>query len=435
MKDIIKSILKMILMVIVASIIGIVLMTLVYCIPRESIVKNILASEEELYILSDGDKYDTEDYSEMYDTKTNIIMLQEVVSPPLYSPFKDALLSPTSNYAMNFFGDWVSILMQHAQKDSYEDGDLATYPRYWHGYIIFLKPLFVFLNLKQIYMINTILQIILSIAVLYLFVKKQKAYTPAFILTLGTLNPMIIAKSFQLSSIYYAMLLTILCIFIFSDAKEKKKVFLYTFVLDGIFVAFFDFLTYPLVAFGVPVIVTIILSDQSLKDNIIDIVKNGCAFLWGYAGMWISKWVWASIFTEENVILDGILSVLHRIGSVEDSTSDSVFATEINPVVSIVKNAESYFSEHTIAMIIVFLIFIGIIIVKNNIKINYSQSISTVIPLALISLLPIAWFVVLNNHCTLHPHLEYREWSVMIFALAVVICHFTTLKREICKNI
>lgn len=430
MKDILKSVLKMILMVVIASTIGVVLMTLVYYIPLDNIKKNVLASEEELYHLSDGDKYDTEEYSEMYDTKTNIIMLQEVVSPPLYSPFEDALLSPTSNYAINFFGDWVSMLMDHAQKDSYEDGDLATYPRYWHGYIIFLKPLFVFLNLKQIYMINTFIQILLVLVVLYLFIKKLKPYVPAYLLTIGTLNPMIIAKSFQLSSIYYAMLLTILCILIFSDAKDKKKIFLYTFVLDGIFVAFFDFLTYPLVAFGVPVVVVMLLSNQSLKNNIIDLIKNGFAFLWGYAGMWVSKWIWASIFTNENVIMDGILSVLHRIGSGEESVSDSVFATEINPVVSIVKNAESYFSDNTIGMIIAFIIFIGIIAFKKKIKINFKQSINTVIPIALVSLLSIAWFIVLNNHCTLHPHLEYREWAVMIFALAVIICHFTISENE-----
>ena len=56
------------------------------------------------------------------------------------------------------------------------------------------------------------------------------------------MNPVAIAQSFQLSTIYYAMQLTLLLLLY----CKKEKQIPYMFLIDGMLVAFFDFLTYPL---------------------------------------------------------------------------------------------------------------------------------------------------------------------------------------------
>ena len=82
----------------------------------------------------------------------------------------------------------------------------------------------------------------------------------------------------------------------------------------GIILAFLDFLTYPPVAFVVPLCFVLVFSEQDLLHNLLASIRYGIAFLLGYAGMWVSKWILASLFTDENVIAEGIESVLHRTG-------------------------------------------------------------------------------------------------------------------------
>lgn len=53
--------------------------------------------------------------------------------------------------------------------------------------------------------------------------------------------------------------------------------------------------------------------------------------------MWVSKWILASLFTDENVIAEGIESVLHRTGKGAMSDVDSAFNVEISPAAPCVK--------------------------------------------------------------------------------------------------
>ena len=49
---------------------------------------------------------------------------------------------------------------------------------------------------------------------------------------------------------------------------------------------------------------------------------------------------------------------------------------------------------------------------------------------ALLTIIPIVWIVALNNHCSLHPHLEWREWLVGVFAPLMWLEWFWTDRRK-----
>ncbi len=80
---------------------------------------------------------------------------------------------------------------------------------------------------------------------------------------------------------------------------------LYFFVV-GMVENFFDFLTYPIITLGIPLIVLLWLKirDESadLKENMIFTVKSSVSWGLGYALTWIAKWVncyggtWCSVF-------------------------------------------------------------------------------------------------------------------------------------------
>ncbi len=72
------------------------------------------------------------------------------------------------------------------------------------------------------------------------------------------------------------------------------------------------FLTYPLVAFGIPMLIIYIINEIDCKEGMLAMIKLSFSWGFGYLGMWFGKWVLASCFAKENVIFDGIGQILYR---------------------------------------------------------------------------------------------------------------------------
>jgi len=177
-----------------------------------------------------------------------------------------------------------------------------------------------FMELEGIYILNTIAQLVLSIAVLYFMYKRLGVYSIAYVVFMLCMHPENIVQSFQLSSTNYALQIAMLLLLLKKEWKERHV--LYIFLLDGILVAFFDFLTYPYVVVAIPLLTYYWLNNKSnIVTDLITMIKNGMSFIFGYVGMWAMKWILATIFTDENVIMDAIKSVLHRTG-VAEGTAD-----------------------------------------------------------------------------------------------------------------
>ena len=81
MKEWIKDYVKSIGLVIGCAIAAILLLTLAYMIPRDLFVKHIEESENLLYALCDDNNINANIDGYVYDTKTNIITLEEVIAP------------------------------------------------------------------------------------------------------------------------------------------------------------------------------------------------------------------------------------------------------------------------------------------------------------------------------------------------------------------
>ena len=247
--------LKIVLMIIVSSFIGMFLLWLVYLLPVEPMAKHMLGSYETIRA---QDTWDDEyladlEWAEILDTGTNIIMYHEVIYPNTGNAFSDALLAPGGDVWSNMIGDWTSGLMDYAENREYTKESTVTYARYWHGYLILLKPLFMLMDLDGIYILNTIGVFALCAIVFYLLYKRTGYYSIAYVVMMLCMHPENIPVSFQLSSIFYAIHITMLLLLLKNDWEEEHV--LYIFVFDGILVAYFDFLTYPAVAVTIPLLI------------------------------------------------------------------------------------------------------------------------------------------------------------------------------------
>lgn len=65
----------------------------------------------------------------------------------------------------------------------------------------------------------------------------------------------------------------------------------------GISTAYFDFLTYPLVTFGIPMIFCILINEKNTCENWKEMPIMGIHWGIGYLGMWAEKWLIGTVIT------------------------------------------------------------------------------------------------------------------------------------------
>ena len=140
-KDILPLLLRSALSLLAAILAGVVLLTAVYALPTARMRHNVSISLP--YILSEGDRYQWAPYHNgtELDGFTDAIMLGNAIYAGSGAPLHDALVNPRMEFTP---GDSVPVdsLSRYAQ--GAEDGRQVTYARYWHGYLVFLKPLLLF---------------------------------------------------------------------------------------------------------------------------------------------------------------------------------------------------------------------------------------------------------------------------------------------------
>ena len=425
----IKTVLKMLGIVIGASLFGLVFMWLVYLLPVEPMVQNMMDSYETIRKQDtwDDDYLAALEWAEILDTGTNIIIFHEIIYPNTGNAFEDSLLAPGGNTWENMIGDWTSGLMQFAESREYNNENTITYARYWHGYLVLLKPLFSFLTLDFIYILNTIVLSVLCLLVVYLMYKRIGMNCIAYVAALFTMHPENIVVSFQLSSVFYALNITLLLLL--WKKEWTKEQLLCIFTIDGVLVAFFDFLTYPYVAVAIPLLICYLMhKENDIKKDFITMVCQGIAFIFGYAGMWAMKWVYATLFTSENVILDAINSVLHRTG-VTDSNTD-VMTSGVGE--SLYRNIYTFFDDGNI-IVLVILVLVALLFVWKNKK-ALTPQIDMMVFCGLMVVSPFAWLIALSNHCSLHPHLEWRTLCIIVFAVSLFVISMFSKAKQVEEN-
>lgn len=171
---------------------------------------------------------------------------------------------------------------------------INNYGRYWHGYQTLLRPLLCFFTYSDIRHINMIVQLVLAFGfVCILAESKERVYVIPFFGLYIFLSPVSLFSSLQYSPCFYIMMLALFGLFLgrrrWTDTGRN-----YLFLLAGVLTAYFDFLTYPFITLGVPLIAYLAFEDRRLVTRQIDMRKNMLlyTFSWGigYVGMWSAKW-------------------------------------------------------------------------------------------------------------------------------------------------
>ena len=425
-----KSILKIFLNILVALIISIIiatfLMILIYALPSNSVATNVeksilneCTSEAHTFILNHN--------SFRVDQLSEILMMQNAMS--IKWDNCSLLDLALSNYNLREAGSdstYQPLYDYFTGVDA--DFELEMYGRYWHGYLLWLKPLLMLFTLSQIKMIvASILFLLLLYAIKLINDNFDFGFTLAFLISILVVNPITCSLTLIFYASYAAMLIAIILLLKFKDKSQIFAYYLFFFI--GILVGFTDLMTYPLITLFMPLIVFLYLQRskelKSVASQLKAIILASFSWLFGYAGMWAGKWVVASIFTKNNVVKDALNQVLLRMGQSGTGNIDKLDVIVQNLTVVLT-------SPILYILLIIFAVFLLFAILKvfdfNNFKLE--------LPIFLILVIPFAWYSLITNHSFVHFWMTYRLLAITIFALLTIILpriKFSNFKKGLSK--
>lgn len=291
-----------------------------------------------------------------------------------------------------------------------EDGEIKAVPyeRYWHGYLVLLKPLLVFFNYGEIRYLNMAFQLALILGIMFLLTKQNRAQCGAALcFYILSLNPATLAMSMQFSSIFILTMLSgIVLLLREKQYKENIEWLIIHFFVVGCLTSYFDLLTYPLHTLAVSLILWLSISCENRYKIAIESMLAWAA---GYGGMWSGKWIVSSLITGDNVLRDAFDQAALRT-SYAASDSSFTYGDMISRFFSVFNNPIVHLA------LIVPLLYIVACMWKHKMRVD----IKYFILLGGIALMPFAWYAVLSNHSYWHAWFTYRELAISIFAIQMI---------------
>ena len=420
-KKALSGVLRALAVLLAAIAAGTVLMIGAYILPTGRMLTNVAESIETLDTEGGSFTWAPGYPGSRLDGFTDNIMMQTAVLVGSGDPVRDAMLNGRMEFPKAELSPGEALINYVYGA---RNGEITTYGRYWHGYLLFLKPLLLFFNLSDIRMMLMVIQFSLAAALLCLAYKKHGARLAIPLgLALVCLNPVSTAMSMQYTSIYLLTLVFAL-IELHVDSFSKTRGWM-LYLLLGICTAFFDFLTYPSVAFGICVLLEILIFRGSAKEKLSKTVSSGLAWGLGYGGMWSGKWVVGSLLTGQNILADAITTAQYRTGT--EVTAKEGAAAGFGEILA--KNLGALLGP---AYLLLFggllVLFFWLLVSK---RYRFIPEKSCLPALGMIALVPFAWYFVLKNHSSVHYWMTYRNLSVTVMALAAYLSFSLKDKGEI----
>lgn len=288
--------------------------------------------------------------------------------------------------------------------------DSFEYARYWHGYLIFLRPLLVIMDYQGIRILMQVITIILMIVMLGLIAKKIKwQIAVMFLIGFLSIDIFIAARAFNAICVFIIAIVS--TIFILLKKDSEKNIAINFFVIGSV-TSFIDLLTTPLVTLGIPIIVYLLLiqkNGKNIKECLIELVKICLMWGIGYGLTWATKWILVQLMYNRPIIQNALTQA--QVRTVTNKT------TFLNMMINI-GNFLSY--EVIFANIMIMISYAIIMLVKNrNKELNIKNNIVQSIPYLIVAMMPLAWYAVLKQHSMIHRFFTYRALVITIITLMV----------------
>lgn len=389
------------------AVIGYLLLVLVYCLPVDRMQKHLESSVD---AFKNGSTTLVKDDTGMWlDYLTDSTILSEAIFQGGQNPFEKAaaVYSNDTGTARDQEWPYQKILAAMEQKKEF-----SGYARYWHGFLLYIKPLLFFFDYKDILTLNMLAELLLMLWIAQLLVQRNLKHLliPAA-LAFGMLTPVAMALCLQYMPCFYVTATACIVLLKYPDFV-RRHAGMY-FLSIGMATCYFDFLTFPLITLGGPLVLYLLLAGQSWSKGVQDIVYGSVSWGIGYVVFWAEKWVVGSLVLGENLFADAWNNLVIR-------SSHETEGQTITYLDALLNNFAAYdlriWKVLFTLLLVVLLCLIAVHVWKSHGLLR--DDIQVLIPLLLVACMPFAWYFVTVNHSYIHYGYTHKELMITGWALA-----------------
>ena len=350
-------------------------------------------------------------YSERLDNWTDALMIGNAC---YQKEGAGALERAAATYRPDFQGE-NPIASLEAYVNSQDGVGAIAYPRYWHGYLVVLRPLLMVTDYMGIRTMNTIaFAVVLLVLIGVILRKKQWELLLPLGVTILFLRPLAIVHSLQFSTVFYPMMLSVIACIVFQKWVLRDEHFVYLIFMNGVCIGYLDLLTYPAASLGVLLTVLMMLQKHvKVADRIRQLVLSSAAWGFGYFGMWGGKWFISSAILHQNVLSDALSQAQVRV-------SGSYGEHHFSRVMVFARNLGAGFIGVLVPAAIFFVLLTVFMLWRRReclkTREGWMAVTSRAIPYLLICLIPFVWYSIFTNHSYIHIIFTYRTLVAAVCA-------------------
>lgn len=366
-------------------------MTLVYCIPTSWIQGNVEKSLAVMETEGERPMYAFYRHSAIVDNHTDMLMYESLIqNRDYYNPVQASV-------------------------------SINQYPRYWHGYQVILRPLTVIFQVQELRYLGMMLFYILFFWSAWLIGQKTKPVNAAlYVGTIASAYLGAVATCFQYLTTFFVLFVSLI-VLLKRYEKEKQMNFMLYFFIVGMVENFFDFLTYPIITLGIPLILLLWLRVKDVKtdfkENFWFMFRSSLFWGLGYALAWIAKWGITVVVLGVRYFWRTMSVVQYRLEGSEDEPLDRIGTIRKNLKAWMNVQDDGIISWSKVVLLIV-IIAVVLMIWK---KLKDRKTISAYVPILFVAAYPYIWYLVMSNHSQIHYWYTYRAQLVALFGVLMFI--------------
>lgn len=306
----------------------------------------------------------------------------------------------------------------------------TDYSRYWHGSVIFIRPLMLLGDVRVVKLAGIIFALLFLIIDCIMLIKRgQKFGAAALVISFAAVQ----MYNIRLSLEYMPTVLICLGMLPFFVSLEKRGdvPLLVLSVICGTMTAFFDFLTTETLTILIPLIIFMMTRKnegrfEGFKRELVTSAKCGVSWVCAYLCTFLVKWTAASIVTGENKFTAAIFSAEVRVNGE---------AEELSPVMQMIlaplANISAMFGGYErvspaniiAGLFITAAISAGIFFIFRRGEKGSGKGFVWL--MLVLGLVPYLRYIVLNNHSYLHEFFTYRAQAASVLALMGAVWFYT----------
>lgn len=414
MKNIIRDYFKLdskwyeiLLSILLAIIIGALLLVLSCLVPNNKIQKHIEEYADEV-TADELEYYGGDQFANAVFISNDVLLLEFLYNRPMdnlfYSAFvyRQPVLTDTDHFTQK--ATLIAAINREYERQ-------AEYGCYWMGLFSIIRPLLHCFSWPTVVHIFEILSLILALVTLVLIAKRLNIqFAVIMFASLCFTNFTVLSKDIFQGLICFDIMFVAINMLLIS--KGRKNQYAVLFAVLGSVVAYFDFISVPLVVWAGSVLAIYYMLDSFDTKRFFNILWN-CSIGWilGYGGMIIAKIL---------IVLPvmGKTSWMYMLSRIRLETGNGMsLATFLKQVLIMVYQIFPCY-KLPVSIAAIFMVIYAIVFGWSFLHMCAKER--KYILLGLIGLSPLVWYIVFKGHIH-HAWVDYRMMFISVMATLIII--------------